>query len=85
MSLPLPLAARWGLPVLLLALAAGSGTGCISVKTAPIRVEPVHITVDVNLRVARELDGIFGSLDKREKELITGAAVTPAPASEVQP
>ena len=85
MSLPLPTAARWGLPVLLLALVAGAGSGCISVKTAPIRVEPVHITVDVNLRVARELDGIFGDLDKREKALITGAPVTAAPTSEAQP
>lgn len=61
------------------------GVGCVNVRTAPIRVEPVHITVDVNLRVARELDGFFGDLDRREQALITGAESPPNPGTEARP
>jgi len=63
--------------VCLFALAGAAG-GCVNVRTAPIRVEPVYIKVDVNLRVARELDGFFGDLDRREEALIRG---TEAPVS----
>ena len=30
--------------------------GCLNVKTAPIEVKPIHITVDVNVKVERALD-----------------------------
>lgn len=35
--------------------------GCIShsVQTAPIEIKPIHITMDINLRVQRELDEFF--------------------------
>ena len=38
--------------------------GCLNVKTAPIEVKPIHITVDVNVRVEKALDDFFGDLDK---------------------
>jgi hypothetical protein len=38
-------------------------TGCFHVKTDPIRVEPIEITMNVNLRIAQELDDFFGDLD----------------------
>lgn len=36
-------------------------SGCIEhrVKADPIEVKPIHITVDVNVRVDRELDEFF--------------------------
>ncbi|MBT3380082.1 MAG: hypothetical protein HN742_25890 [Lentisphaerae bacterium] len=37
--------------------------GCIRVKTEPVEVKPIHITVDVNLRIDRELEDFFGDLD----------------------
>ena len=40
-------------------------TGCVNVKTAPIEVKPIHITVDVNVRVEKALDDFFGDLDKQ--------------------
>lgn len=40
-------------------------TGCVSVKTEPIEVKPIHITVDVNVRVEKALDDFFGDLDKQ--------------------
>lgn len=51
-----------------LALAAG----CLSVKTEnevkPIEIKPIHITMDVNLKVDKELDEAFGEEDRRPKQ-----------------
>lgn len=35
--------------------------GCIThtVESAPIEIKPIHITMDINLRVQRELDDFF--------------------------
>ncbi|OHE84702.1 MAG: hypothetical protein A3G75_04965 [Verrucomicrobia bacterium RIFCSPLOWO2_12_FULL_64_8] len=40
-------------------------TGCLNVRTEPIEVKPIHITVDVNVKVDRALDDFFGDLDKQ--------------------
>ena len=39
--------------------------GCLSVKTEPIEVKPIHITVDVNVKVDKALDDFFGDIDKK--------------------
>jgi hypothetical protein len=39
--------------------------GCLSVKTEPIEVKPIHVTVDVNVKVEKALDDFFGDLDKK--------------------
>lgn len=36
--------------------------GCFTIKTQH-EVKPIHITVDVNLRIQKELDDLFGDLD----------------------
>ena len=43
--------------------------GCINVKTEPIEVKPIHITVDVNVKVERALDDFFGDLDKKSSTI----------------
>jgi hypothetical protein len=43
--------------------------GCIHVKTEPIEVRPIHVTVDVNVRVERALDDFFGDLDQQSRTL----------------
>jgi hypothetical protein len=48
----------------LLPLGAALG-GCLSVKTEPIEVKPIHITVDVNVKVDKALDDFFGDIDKK--------------------
>ncbi|MCB1127132.1 MAG: hypothetical protein KDM81_11580 [Verrucomicrobiae bacterium] len=54
--------------ILLLGAAAAVWlTGCVNVKTEPIRVEPIEITMNVNLRIARELDDFFTDLDTESK------------------
>lgn len=48
--------------------------GCTrhNVEVAPIEVKPIHITIDVNVKVDRALDDFFGDIDasatKLEKE-----------------
>ena len=43
-------------------------SGCVSVKTEH-RVEPIQITMDVNVRLERELEESFGALDARSREI----------------
>ena len=47
------------------------GAGCLSIKTEPIEVKPIHITVDVNVKVEKALDDFFGDLDKKSTTLAT--------------
>lgn len=39
--------------------------GCVNVKTQPIEVKPIHITVDVNVKIDRALNDFFGDLDRK--------------------
>jgi hypothetical protein len=32
---------------------------CARVEVAPIKVEPIHVIVDVNIRIDRQLDNFF--------------------------
>ena len=49
-------------------------TGCVHVKTDPIEVKPIHITVDVNVKVDKALDDFFGDLDKKSETIATPGA-----------
>ena len=33
------------------------------VQVAPVEIKPIHITIDVNIKVDRALDDFFGDLD----------------------
>ena len=46
--------------------------GCLNVKTEPIEVKPIHITVDVNVKVEKALDDFFGDLDKKSTTIAHG-------------
>jgi hypothetical protein len=54
----------WKFSVMLPALLTG---GCFSVKTEPIEVKPIHITVDVNVnvKVEKALNDFFGDIDQK--------------------
>jgi len=40
--------------------------GCINVK-----VQPIHVTLDVNVKVDKALDDFFGDLDKKSATITT--------------
>ncbi|MCR5414340.1 MAG: YdbL family protein [Kiritimatiellae bacterium] len=47
------------------ATAAIAGAGCIKVQTES-EIKPIHITMDVNLKVDKELDKAFGGQERGE-------------------
>jgi len=57
---------RFFLPLILVVLNFG---GCLSVRTEPIEVKPIHVTVDVNVKVDRALDDFFGDLDQKSSTI----------------
>jgi len=39
------------------------------VEVAPVEVKPIHITIDVNVKVDKALDDFFGDIDNAEKKI----------------
>ena len=39
------------------------------VEVAPVEIKPIHITIDVNIRVDRALDDFFSDIDKSAGEI----------------
>jgi hypothetical protein len=57
--------------ILLGALSVLAAAGCTQhkVEVAPVEVKPIHITIDVNVKVDRALDDFFGDIDTAEKQI----------------
>ena len=53
------------------ALLAGISAACTQhrVEVAPVEVKPIHITIDVNVKIDREIDEYFGDLFEQEEAL----------------
>ena len=58
-----------------LLLAAWGCSTSHRVEVAPVEVKPIHITIDVNVKVDKELDDFFSDIDK-------AGATTPEAANE---
>ncbi len=39
------------------------------VELAPVEIKPIHITIDVNIRVDKALDDFFSDIDETAKEI----------------
>lgn len=39
------------------------------VELAPVEIKPIHITIDINIKVDRALDDFFGDLDAAQKNI----------------
>jgi len=39
------------------------------VEVAPVEVKPIHITIDVNVKVDKALDDFFGEIDNAEEKI----------------
>ena len=39
------------------------------VEVKPVEIKPIHITIDVNVKVDRALDDFFGDIDESAKEI----------------
>lgn len=40
-----------------------------AVEVEPVEIKPIHITIDVNVRVEKALEDFFGDIDKAEEEI----------------
>jgi hypothetical protein len=40
------------------------------VEVKPVEVKPIHITIDVNVKVQRALDDFFSEIDAKEEEIM---------------
>ncbi len=56
-----------------LSILAAAGCTQHTVQVAPVEVKPIHITIDVNVKVDRALDDYFGDIDAAEKQIKDGA------------
>ncbi len=58
--------------VFFILLSAGlvSSSACTQheVEIKPVEIKPIHITIDINVKVDRALDDFFGDLDKKQTE-----------------
>jgi len=54
-------------PVLLASAALLTAAGCLSVKTEN-EIKPIHITMDVNLKVDKELDKVYSDENDARKQ-----------------
>lgn len=41
---------------------------CATVKVEPLEVKPIHIVMDVNVKIDKELADFFSDIDKGEKK-----------------
>ena len=57
--------------ILLSALFVLIAAGCTQhkVEVAPVEVKPIHITIDVNVKVDRALDNFFGDIDAAKDQI----------------
>jgi hypothetical protein len=39
------------------------------VELAPVEIKPIHITIDINIKVDRALDDFFSDIDESAKEI----------------
>ena len=64
--------------ILLSALCVLIAAGCTQhrVEVAPVEIKPIHITIDVNVKVDRALDDFFGDIDAAEEKIDDSSTAT---------
>jgi len=58
--------------ILLAGIAFLAANGCNTqhkVEVAPVEVKPIHITIDVNVKVDKALDDFFSDVDSAEENV----------------
>ena len=65
--------------LLLAAIICLTAYGCSTqhkVEMAPVEVKPIHITIDVNVKVDKALDDFFSDVDDAEDNIGTDSTAT---------
>jgi hypothetical protein len=73
---------RWSVRILPLAALMLAASACTShrVQVDPIEVKPIHLTVDVNIKIDRELDQFFAFEEAPKAPAVPATAPATAPA-----
>jgi hypothetical protein len=52
--------------------------GCTQhkIEVAPVEIKPIHITIDVNIKVDKALDDFFGDVDDTEENIEPDTSAT---------
>jgi hypothetical protein len=63
---------------LLAGIAFLTATGCTQhkVEVAPVEIKPIHITIDVNVKVDKALDDFFSDVDNAEENIESEESAT---------
>jgi hypothetical protein len=59
----------WFMPLILLLIVSGCQTHHKVESVHKIEVAPMHITIDVNVKVDRALDDFFSDLDRTQEKI----------------
>ncbi len=65
----MPIVRKIAVAALLLVLFACQTKHDINVE--PVEIKPIHITIDVNVRIEKALDDFFSDIDQEEKKIDT--------------
>ena len=60
------------LPAMVIVWAVWGLSSCAThheVEVKPVEIKPIHITIDVNVKVDRALDDFFGDIDETAEEI----------------
>ncbi|MBE3133099.1 MAG: hypothetical protein IMZ55_06475 [Acidobacteria bacterium] len=49
-----------------------------TVKVEPVEIKPIHITMDINIKIEREVDDFFDEVEKKAAETNPGAQTVPS-------
>lgn len=58
------------IPLVLVLMLLGGCRTSHEVEVKPVEIKPIHITIDVNVKVQRALDDYFGEIDAQEEKLM---------------
>lgn len=56
------------LPFVAVTVLIASGCTKHEVEVKPVEIKPIHITIDINVKVDKALDDFFGDLDEASAE-----------------
>jgi len=56
--------------LLLAFMVSGSCRTSHEVDVKPVEIKPIHITIDVNVKVQKALDDFFGEIDAQEDKIM---------------
>jgi hypothetical protein len=49
-----------------------------TIKLEPVEIKPIHITMDINIKVDREVEDFFNEVEKKAAEKNKGAETQPS-------